>query len=312
MSELVPRLTRATGLTDRDVRAIISNAPSRYKTYEIAKRNGGTRTISQPAREVKALQRVIMAEILSTLPVHPSASAYRPGMSIADNAGAHRGDGPILKFDFANFFPSILARDWQLYCEKMSLFADAEDVELSTRILFQRRKRSTVFRLAIGAPSSPSLSNVLMNEFDTEIARLVGAEHVTYTRYADDLTFSARRVGFLREVEKTLRRVIRNLSSPSLQINEEKTVLATRKYKRVVTGLVLTNDGKVSVGHERKRNIRAALHWAQHGKLDQAQLMHLSGLLAFVKDVEPLFFERMCDRYGMDLIRQIRSFRDED
>ncbi len=202
VSELVPRLTRSTGLSDRDVRAIISNAPSRYKTYEIPKRNGGTRIISQPAREVKALQRVIVAEILSTLPVHPSANAYRPGMSIADNAGAHSGDGPILKFDFANFFPSILARDWQLYCEKVSLFADAEDIDLSTKILFQRRKRSTVLRLAIGAPSSPSLSNILLNEFDTEIARRVGVEHVRYTRYADDLTFSANRVGFCMRSRK--------------------------------------------------------------------------------------------------------------
>lgn len=307
MGTLIALLAGATGLNEHDVRGIVRNAPVRYKTYEIPKRNGGTRTISQPAREVKALQRVLVTEILSRLPVHPSAMAYRPGISIKDNAAAHVENGPILKFDFKEFFPSIVSRDWRIYCEEASLFDDLEDIFSSTQILFHHMKERPGLRLAIGAPSSPCLSNVLMNKFDMRISDLVAVNHVTYTRYADDLTFSAKRTGFLTGVERTLRRVVRESRSPSLTINETKTVTATRKYKRIVTGLILTNDGNVSIGHERKKRIRAALHHAQQGSITDSELTRLGGLLAFVHDVEPEFFRRLVVKYGAPLLAAIQA-----
>jgi RNA-directed DNA polymerase len=307
MSKLIPILINATGLSERNVRMIIRNAPVRYKTYFIPKRNGNMRLISQPAREVKALQRALVTVILGRLPIHPSATAYRPGMSIRDNAATHAKNGPIMKFDFREFFPSILARDWRTYCETTSLFEDAEDILLSTNILFHRSKESTVLRLAIGAPSSPCLSNVLMFTFDTRISDLVSADHVTYTRYADDLTFSAKRTGYLTGVEKALRHVIHQTRSPSLTINESKTVLATKKYKRVVTGLVLTNDGTVSIGHVRKRAIRAAVHHASQGRLTEAGQAHLAGLFGFAQAVEPEFLGRLIDKYGATLIADIKA-----
>jgi RNA-directed DNA polymerase len=108
--------------------------------------------------------------------------------------------------------------------------------------------------------------------------------HVTYTRYADDLTFSAKRTGYLNQVEKILRRTIKGIKSPSLTLNESKTVLATKKYKCFVTGLTLTNDGNVSLGRESKRKIRAALkHYADH-KLDIQSVATLNWSIAFVSD----------------------------
>lgn len=307
MSKLLPLLTSGTGLSEHDVLKIVRNAPVRYKTYPIAKRDGGERIISQPARELKALQRILAAELLSDLPVHAAATAYRPGISIRTNASAHAKNGPILKFDFKEFFPSIRAKDWRAYCEKNSLFTDARDLWISTNVFFQKRYGSASLRLAIGAPSSPSLSNVLMNDFDAKITELVSRDRVVYTRYADDLTFSAKRTGFLTGVENTLRKTIRETKSPSLTINETKTVLATTKYKRFVTGLILTNEGLVSIGHERKRKIRAALHHELLGKLEPRKRIELAGLLAFVHDVEPQFLARLELKYGADLIRRLKA-----
>ncbi len=307
MSKLISILTNATGLSETDIRGIIRNAPSRYKTYHIPKRSGGLRLISQPAREVKVIQRVFVTEILNHLPVHSSATAYRPGTSIRNNAQAHAESGVILKFDFKDFFPAIVASDWQSYCRRRSLFEDEEDVFLSTKILFHINKGSTVLRLAIGAPSSPCLSNILMHSFDKQIAELVAADQVTYTRYADDLTFSAKRTGFLQRVENILRRVIRENRSPRLSINNDKTVFATRKYKRMVTGLILSNDGTVSLGHNRKKNIRAAVHQAGQGRLGVEEKKHLAGLLAFAHDAEPDFLFRLTAKFGAALIEEIKA-----
>jgi hypothetical protein len=97
------------------------------------------------------------------------------------------------------------------------------------------------------------------------------------------------------------------VKSPSLKINETKTILATRKYKRQVTGLILANEGKVSIGRYRKRRIRAALHYYMHGRLDDDAQARLSGMLAFVNNAEPEFLSRLRVKYGDDLIRQLKS-----
>lgn len=148
-----------------------------------------------------------------------------------------------------------------------------------------------------------------MHDFDAEISEMAEAERVTYTRYADDLTFSARRTGYLNGIERELKRILREITSPSLSLNPSKTVMATRKYKRFVTGLVLTNDNKVSIGHERKRRIHAALYRESQGRLDYQQRARLAGLLAFVNDVEPAFLARLEEKYGPELIQELKKVR---
>jgi hypothetical protein len=113
--------------------------------------------------------------------------------------------------------------------------------------------------------------------------------------------------GYLNGVEKVLRKVLSEIKSPHLKINNSKTVLVTKKYRRVVTGLILANDGSVSLGHDRKKIIRAAVHHAMCGKLDKAQCAHLAGLLAFVQDVEPEFLNRLTAKYGYAVIAAIRK-----
>jgi RNA-directed DNA polymerase len=304
MSKLVQFLAAASGLTESDVRRIVIRAPISYKHYFIEKRTGGQRLISQPAREVKALQRLLVAR-LCTLPVHNAATAYRQGCSIRHNAERHAANGPIMKFDFKNFFPSIRSTDWEKYAEKRNIFSMTEDVELSSRLLFMAPRGSSILRLAIGAPSSPWLSNVLMYEFDERISAAVAGDSVTYSRYADDLTFSARRTGYLTVVEGALRKVVHDIKSPSLVINEKKTLVATTKYRRVVTGLVLADDGRVTIGRDRKRLIRATLHHAFNGKNTKEENSRLAGMLAFAGDVEPTFLDLIKKRYGADVIKQL-------
>lgn len=305
MSGLREFLRRATGLSERALNRLIASAPERYVTYHIRKRRGGWREIAQPAYEIKELQRLLISEYLRKLPVHPAATAYVKGASIRDNAQRHAANGPILKYDFKEFFPSITELAWLSYCERHELFS-REDAIASGRILFRRPKGGRILRLSIGAPSSPILSNLLMYEFDREITERLAQHSVTYTRYADDLTFSALRTGYLTSVDPILRSVLRKMSAPKLSINEEKTVLATLKYKRQVTGLILTLDKRVSLGRERKRQLRAAIHHYVNGKLSKRKCVELAGTLAFAKDMEPEFYTRMERVYGKDALETLR------
>jgi len=162
VSEIVRVLSIETGLPDSAVRKIMTSAPVRYKEYRIPKRSGGMRQIAQPAREVKLLQRAFVSTFLTSLPIHQSATAYRAGSSIRDNAAPHVGHGPILKLDFRDFFSSIRSQDWVSYCRDFGCLQSEEDVHLTASLLFQRQSGHRLLRLAIGAPSSPMLSNILI------------------------------------------------------------------------------------------------------------------------------------------------------
>ena len=307
MSRIVHLLATKSGLREVDVRRIMHTAPIRYKTYFIPKRDGRLREISQPASEVKLLQRVFMENFLNTLPIHPCATAYRSGVALVDNVRPHQNAGPILKMDLKEFFPSIKKNDWFRYCAETKCLVDPQDVHLTGNLLFHRKKRSPIFRLAIGAPSSPMLSNILMFSFDTEVTNKVRPENVTYTRYADDLTFSAPRTGFLTGVQKYVAQTIRTIRYPSLEINPEKTVQATKRYRRVVTGLVITNDGQVTIGRDRKRWLHVALHHAKTGELSEAEWEQLEGWLGYVSSVEPAFLNVLSKRYGDAIVSDIRT-----
>ncbi len=267
--------------------------------------------ISQPAREVKLLQRALINVLLGKLAVHVAATAYRDGMSIKDNALRHAGDGPILKMDFEDFFPSIKPHDWAAYCKETGALIDPGDIQITNLLMFQRPRNSSAMRLAIGAPSSPFVSNALLFEFDRRITEAVAKDHVRYTRYADDLTFSAPRTGHLINVEKIVRSTLKELKYPKLTVNNEKTLRVTRKFGRKVTGLTLTNDGKVSIGHERKRLLHAQVHKATLNRLNADEIGELKGMLGFVNSVEPHFLDVLRRRYGHAIVTHIQRFGNE-
>jgi retron-type reverse transcriptase len=302
ISPIVEAISRDFGIGHRDVESIIGGAPRRYKSYHIRKRAGGLRLISQPAREVKALQHWFMSQCQRMLKVHPAAAAYVRKRGIRQNAEHHCKNEFLLKMDFLDFFPSIRAGDFRRYIAKEAPWIlDEEDIERVVRLLFFSEGRDMELRLSIGAPTSPWLSNVLMYEFDEAVSGICRAREVAYTRYADDVTFSSNDPDSLRAVEKELREIVARLRSPRLLFNAKKTIMLSRKSQRRVTGLVLSNDGEVSLGRARKRHLRAAVHHLILGKLSNEEAVQLRGWLAFARDVEPDFVRRLSSRYGTDM-----------
>jgi retron-type reverse transcriptase len=306
MPELLTNLGAALLLSQEELSRLIRSAPHRYKTYQIPKRKPGQfRTIAQPAREVKALQYWVMKHVLNQFSIHPAATGYRSGLNIADNARRHANSRFLLKLDFENFFPSIKSTDFRLYIERHAPQFTRGEVEALSQILFWNPRHTNDMCLSIGAPSSPLMSNILLRDFDDRVASFCSELEVSYTRYADDLSFSANVSEKLRQVEEMVKRVSEGLESPKLTLNRDKTVRASKKRSRRVTGLVLTNDARVSLGRDHKRRIRASVHHFLTGRLTRDQCTELRGMLAYVKSVEPGLLSRLRKRYGADVIRKI-------
>jgi len=309
MSKLLTKLGAALLLSESELMWLIRSAPRRYKVYQIPKRKEGEfRTIAQPAKEVKSLQYWVMDNILRALPVHSAATAYRAGKSIADNARPHRNGSFLLKLDFTDFFPSIKARDFEHYLKKSAMDFGSDEIEALSRILFWKPKGTKKLCLSIGAPSSPLMSNILLFEFDEKVAKFCSKRGIAYTRYADDLSLSSAVSSELEEVEKFIRKICNQTRSPKLTLNLDKLVRVSKKKSRRITGLVISNEGKVSLGHDKKRQLRASVHHFVTGRLSIEQSLELRGMLAYVNSVEPSFLARLSRKYGSEVIRRIQLF----
>lgn len=293
-------LVLPTGL----VRGVARKANHAYKSYVVPKRSGGGRLIHHPSRELKALQRWLLGNVIDRWQVHECAVAYRAGRGIRFNADQHRDSWFLLRMDLECFFPSITENDIRLYLESFTPPGAAvwtpDDVELFLRLVCIEGC------LTVGAPTSPALSNAICYELDHRLNGAAQEREVRYTRYADDLFFSTRQRDVLGLFVDEVRDIVQQIDIPAqLRINEKKTRHSSRKGCRRVTGLVLSTDATISIGRSRKRYIRRQIH--RYDGLTQEEKRELAGLLAFAQDVEPDLLNRLILKYGPGPIASARK-----
>ena len=284
----------------QEVSQFAFSAPKKYKLYRIPKRSSGTRLIAHPSRQLKKYQRYLADHLALKLPVHRAAMAYQKGIGIRENANAHKRGRYLLKMDFYNFFPSITPTLFFKFLDLQSLPYTKEDKYLLKNLLFCNlsKKSGGSLRLSIGAPSSPFISNAIMYYFDEALFSKCKKLKISYTRYADDLTFSSNVSGVLFGIPDLVAQCLTDCFGGAILINESKTVFSSKAHNRHVTGITITNDGSLSVGRERKRQVSAMIHNYSVGRLGPEDCGYLRGLISFVLSVEPNFRQRMEKKYS--------------
>jgi hypothetical protein len=302
---LFQRLLARTPFSEKELVVLVATAPTRYKDHYINKRNGrGKRLISQPTKEIKFLQRLLVKYELADLPMHEAAMAYRKGLSTKHHAEQHASSRYLLKLDFRDFFLSLHDTALDYLLAQDTHFSHAERWMICN-LLCRRLPKTSTQRLSIGAPSSPFVSNYMMHEFDTKLTAFCSSRGVRYTRYADDLALSTSNPHILDLVKDEVQRILQELSYLNISLNEEKTVNVSKKKKRTLVGLTLSNVGNVSVGREEKRRLRAEFHSFSKGMLPHDEIGRLRGKLAYVFGIDPDFVTGLCKRYRVSKIGDI-------
>jgi RNA-directed DNA polymerase len=303
---IVEHLTDSLLMAEHDINGFALTSPYRYKVYEIAKRNSRKkRTIAHPSKELKFIQRSLVELLKDKLPVHNVAYAYRKGLGIKDNANQHSNSKYLLKMDFENFFPSITPKLFFTIAEKQGVIFDKKDKLLLTGLLFWKQKDRDGLVLSIGAPTSPLVSNFIMYAFDDALNIECMNKKITYTRYADDITFST----LIKNNLFTLPVFISDLLKETVEgvkINSSKTIFTSKAHNRHVTGVTLTNEGGLSIGRERKRLISSMIHKSKFNQLTSDDASHLLGLISYATHIEPVFLDRMVKKYGVGAINNIK------
>lgn len=296
---------------DDNLSEFLRTRPSKhYKAYKIPKRKVGFRIIAQPTPRVKGLQRNLVKYLSTVLDVHDAAYGYRVGRGIKQNAQKHVDSEYLLKMDVSNFFNSLNPKVFFDAIRFQNIRLSKQDREILQEICFwNRTKRNTgKLVLSVGAPSSPFISNTIMYSFDEQVSRYCEEIGVTYTRYADDLTFSSKEKGLLQKVRDQVVRDLENLYNGVLVINEAKTIFSSKGNNRHVTGVVLSNNNRLSLGRDRKRYMSALVHKFKFNRLDVIDSKMLQGWLSHARYIEPNFYKRLEAKYGKNTLDKISSF----
>jgi RNA-directed DNA polymerase len=279
-----------------------------YERFKLKKRNGGYRTIHVPDNDLKYLQRWLLHNVLFQVPSHVHCKGFDPGTSIKANAAEHLGKAAILKIDLLRFYDSINEHrvfaifkhmgyhpNLAVYLAKIctvvpdnNFFIAFKEHELKLR---DQIRGSGQGILPQGAPTSPKLANLVARRLDKRLTGLAEKHQVSYTRYADDLTFS----GELTKLEVMKKVIYRIIRSEGFFVNLGKTKILVRGSQYLVTGLSV-DHASVRVPGRIKKEIEhhlfhcvkngAHIHLMRSGVKNRNFKDWLLGKICFVHDIE--------------------------
>ena len=172
-----------------DLTNIIYRTPEnyRYHLFTIPKKTGGLRTIASPRRKILKIQRCLLVLLTDAYQPPPSSHGFVRDKSIVSNAEQHLNKRFIFNVDLEGFFDSLtFGRVKRFFMAKPFGIPHEPATVLAHICCFQKR-------LPQGAPTSPVITNLVCRKMDRQLQALANNNHATYTRYADDLTFSFTR-----------------------------------------------------------------------------------------------------------------------
>jgi hypothetical protein len=308
---------------------------NQYTQFEIEKKSGGQRLINAPKPDLKSLQSSLSellldcideinkakfpnsqiaqpkfitpkkqdfaAEVLKVkipsaeIKQHALSHGFVRKRSIITNAMMHLGKKNVLNIDLESFFDSFnfgRVRGFFIKNENFKL-----DPKIATMIAQIACYKDT---LPQGSPCSPVITNLITHSLDIRLSQLAKKYKCTYTRYADDITFSTRKSEFPPQVMKddngiyiAGKRLKREILNAGFSINENKTRIQYKDSRQEVTGLIVNK--KPNTKKEYWRTARAKCNSLFKtgkftSKLDgvvvEGNLNELEGQLNFIDQVD--------------------------
>jgi len=261
----------------------ILNSDNFYQEYRVPKSNGDYRILSAPSFNLKSIQRWILENILYKYQVSDNANGFVLGKSIKDNAQSHVGKEVVVNIDIKDFFPSIT------FNRVFYLFYNSGYTKEISYTLTELLTYNEV--LPQGSPASPYLANIICNRLDKRLSGLSSKINASYTRYADDITFSGE-ASIIRYI-KTLRNII---ESENFSINEDKLRIQKQNSMQEVTGLIVNNSVKIKRKYKKtlEQHIYYCKKYGVYSHLEHTGAKnksyfkeYLYGMAAYIKMIEP-------------------------
>lgn len=274
-----------------------------YRTFEIAKRNGNKRKITEPLPGLKSIQYWILNNIIKTVPLNKFNNAYSKGKSIITNAKYHTKQRQILNLDIEKFFDNITFDLVFVFFKNLGYNAVVANCLTSLCTLNGG--------LPQGSPSSPYLSSILTSEIDDKLFAYCRSYNLRYSRYADDISISGN--FHPGTIISGVRGILKQLD---FNLNERKTKVKQRHQQQIVTGIVVNQA--LSIRKKELRDIRQIMYYIKKYGIESHVIKievnksnyieHLLGRVNFflaVKKNNPDLLDYK--EYLITLLKQLRS-----
>ncbi len=233
---------------------ILTRKDSYYKTFNIKKKNGSFRTINEPLNQLFTIQKEFSLFFLINRSKNENSHGFELNKSIITNANKHVNKKIVLNIDLENFFFNISTSRIVEFLIKKFNVSEIKATKIANLLTYKNS-------LPQGSPSSPIISNFICEKLDIELYKYCKQFNITYTRYADDMSFS---FNFNKLPKFQVQNIISIIEQNDFKINKKKYRYYYRNTKQIVTGLVV-ND-KVNVKREFYKNLRAILYnWNNKG-----------------------------------------------
>ncbi|HHG85546.1 MAG TPA: RNA-directed DNA polymerase [Bacteroidetes bacterium] len=266
----VEALALAMGMTVGKLRFLAYNREisrvSHYIRFHLPKKRGGTRLISAPKPGLKSAQYWVLQHILDRIELHDAAHGFRKARSIVTNAKPHLGADLVVNIDLKDFFPTVNYRRVKGlfgglgYSERISTVLgllctepDVDVVELDGETWYVAKGER---HLPQGAPCSPAITNIMCRRLDARMRGLAQKYGFVYSRYADDMTFSAS--GDSRKLLMTLLGNVRRiLKDENFKLHPDKLRIMRKGAQKEVTGIIVNE--KLNVSRKKLKKFRALI-----------------------------------------------------
>lgn len=239
----------------------IQRVDTMYSTFSIPQKNGDERIINSPNDDLKQVQRGL-AKVLWEHQVKiweenntqsNISHAFQKGKSIITNSMCHKRKRYIVNIDLENFFDSFNFGRVRGFFIKNSFWSLTEEV--ATVIAQLTCYKGT---LPQGAPTSPIITNMICNIMDMHLLTIAKRYKLTYTRYADDMTFSTNDKHFIEKYDSFYTDLSKEITKSGFQINQNKTHILFHNSRQEVTGLIV--NSKINVNREYCKATHAMAH----------------------------------------------------
>lgn len=266
-----------------------------YHSAIIQKKSGGERTLDIPAVELRNIQRWILDHILVKLHISQYATGFCKNKSIVTNALPHVGKKCIVNMDLKDFFPSV---------SQKQVFNIFYYYGYTIGISYMLSRLCTLDgKLPQGAPTSPMLSNIICLKLDKRLSELAKRFSATYTRYADDITFSGD-----TDLSILVPIVEKIILEEGFQINEKKTRVLFEHQRQEVTGL-LVNGENVRVKKKYLKKMRQEIYYCKKYGVDD-HLKHIHCEKRFYREHmygKAYFINMVNQELGQELIQELNE-----
>jgi len=261
-------LAAMLGFTPKGVSYILykMEEDKKYRAFSIPKKSGGTRTIHAPEKHLSLLQKRL-AEALSECVYErrnedrrfwAASHGFQQGRTIVSNAEVHRRRRFVFNLDLEDFFGTInFGRVRGFFIRDRMFELEPSVATVIAQIACHKNA------LPQGSPCSPIISNLVGNILDARLLALARDAHCTYTRYADDLTFSTNEKLFPADIAVNVhgadwevgKKLDKTIEEAGFKINPAKTRMSLRRSRQTVTGLVV--NAKPNINRNYYRATRA-------------------------------------------------------